>query len=207
MMGKGQAVVTFDGSGSSDPDGAIESHKWDFGDNSTPGAGETVTHGYTSSGAYMVELTVTDNCGATSVDTTEVTIAGPTPPTNGSPTPPPTTEPPDAATLGFCHLVQYGQTLSGIAAFYGVPWQILAEVNGVGMGYFVIAGQGLFIPVSEVQSGPNVYEVQSGDTMNSVAYECGLSRAVLADVNNLDVNAELTPGQGLIIPLWRQVYP
>jgi len=212
MMGKGQAIVNFDGSGSSDSDGAIESYEWDFGDGSVAGSGETVTHGYTSTGSYEARLTVTDNCGATAVDTTAVTISGPTPPANGTgtptATPTPANPPPSgSATFGFCHRVRYGQTLSGIAAFYGVPWRVLAEVNGVPMEYFVVVDQGLFIPMSELQPGPNVYEALPGDTLNSVAFDCGLSRQVLVDVNDLDINANLTPGQQLVIPRWRDVYP
>ncbi len=210
MMGKGQAVVNFDGSGSMDPDGTIESYEWDFGDNSPPASGQMVSHPYGSTGSFEARLTVTDNCGATSEDTADVTIVGPTPPANGTTTPtpaPPPSNPPAGATLGFCHLVQRGQTLSGIAAAYGVPWPTLAEVNGVGPGYFVIAGQGLFIPTSEVQYGPNVYEVQPGDTLSSVAGQCGLTANILATVNNLGPGVGLSPGQLLVIPPWRQVYP
>ena len=210
MIGKGQAVVTFDGSGSSDPDGTIESYEWDFGDGSEPGTGESVIHIYTSPGTYVVELTVVDDCNSISEDTTEVTILGPTPPATGTitPTPMATPQPPsETTTLGFCHLVQPGQTLSGIAAFYGVSWQILAEVNEVSMGYFVIAGQGLFIPTGEILPGSNVYEVQPGDTLDSVAYECGFTRTVLANANNLGPNDSLSPGQHLVIPVWRAVYP
>jgi LysM repeat protein len=71
----------------------------------------------------------------------------------------------------------------------------------------VIAGQGLFIPTSELQYGPNVYEVQSGDTLGSVAGQCGLTTQILAVVNNLDPGANLSPGQMLVIPPWRQIYP
>jgi PKD repeat protein len=80
MMGKGQAVVIFDGSGSTDPDGTIVSYEWEFGDGSSLGSGESVTHGYTSTGSFVVTLTVTDNCDDTAQDTADVTIVGPTPP-------------------------------------------------------------------------------------------------------------------------------
>jgi LysM repeat protein len=209
MMGKGHAVVNLDGSGSMDPDGTIESYEWDFGDNSESATGQTVSHAYTSTGSFVARLTVTDDCGATSEDTADVTIVEPAPPTNGTatPEPPPPANPPAGATLGFCHLVQPGQTLSGIAAAYGVPWPVLAEVNAVSTGYFVIAGQGLFIPISQVQYGPNVYEVQPGDTLRSVAGQCGLTANILATVNNLSPGAGLSPGQMLVIPPRRQVYP
>jgi LysM repeat protein len=219
-MGKGQAIVNFDGSGSTDSDGTIESYEWDFGDNSEPGLGQTVIHGYTSTGSFEAKLTVTDNCGATGEDTAEVTIVGPTPPADGTttPMPSPTNEPvsmpsptnepvPGEATVGFCHLVVRGETLSGIASVYGVSLPTLAEVNAVSVQYFVIANQGLFIPTSQVGNGPNVYEVQPGETLQGVAYKCGLATGTIASVNNLDPGTTLTPGQRLIIPPWRLVNP
>jgi LysM repeat protein len=78
----------------------------------------------------------------------------------------------------------------------------LAEVNGVSPDYFVIAGQGLFIPTGEIVDGPNIYEVQSGDTLNSIAFQCGLSTSRLAGANGLAPGQSLTPGQYLGIPLW-----
>ncbi len=54
--------VSFDGTGSSDPDGAIASYAWDFGDGTT-GSGPKPTHVYRKSGAYLVQLTVTDDSG------------------------------------------------------------------------------------------------------------------------------------------------
>src|SRR5438309_133735 len=54
------ATVTFDGSSSSDPDGAIVSYAWDFGD-STGGSEAMTTHAYPTFGTFNVTLTVTDN--------------------------------------------------------------------------------------------------------------------------------------------------
>jgi PKD repeat protein len=61
--------VTFDGSGSVDPDGTIVSYDWDFGDGGT-GTGVSPTHTYAGAGTYTVTLTVTDNDGATDTATT-----------------------------------------------------------------------------------------------------------------------------------------
>ncbi len=65
--------VTFDGTGSSDPDGTIASYSWDFGDGAT-GSGATPTHTYAAGGTYTVTLTVTDNDGASSTCETTANI-------------------------------------------------------------------------------------------------------------------------------------
>jgi glucose/arabinose dehydrogenase/PKD repeat protein len=75
-------TVSFDGTGSSDPEGKPLTYSWDvngdgtFGDATTP----TVSYTYTLAGVYHPSLRVTDDQGAT--DTTSVTItAGNTAPT------------------------------------------------------------------------------------------------------------------------------
>jgi len=65
--------VAFDASNSSDSDGNIISYAWDFKDGST-GSGQTITHTFSSTGSYNVELTVTDNDGATGSATKNVTV-------------------------------------------------------------------------------------------------------------------------------------
>ncbi|MDH3458376.1 MAG: PKD domain-containing protein, partial [Gemmatimonadota bacterium] len=65
---------TFDGSGSTDPDGTIVSYEWDFGDGAT-GTGVSPSHTYAAAGTYDVTLTVTDNDGATDTQATTATIA------------------------------------------------------------------------------------------------------------------------------------
>ncbi len=66
--------IYFNASDSSDPDGTIETYEWDFGDNTTD-TGETVTHRYSSSGTYAVQLTVTDDSGNTGSTTKTVTVS------------------------------------------------------------------------------------------------------------------------------------
>ena len=65
--------LTFDGTGSSDPDGTIVAYDWDFGDGNT-GTDATPTHTYIADGTYNVSLTVTDDAGETGTDTSTATI-------------------------------------------------------------------------------------------------------------------------------------
>jgi PKD repeat protein len=55
-------TVTFDGSASSDPDGAIARYDWIFGDGDT-GSGRNVNHTFSTRGNYSVKLTAVDNLG------------------------------------------------------------------------------------------------------------------------------------------------
>jgi len=65
--------VFFDGSGSSDSDGSIQTYYWFFDDGSSD-SGVKVSHVYSNAGEYNVTLSVIDNGGATGSDTTLVTV-------------------------------------------------------------------------------------------------------------------------------------
>jgi len=66
-------TVSFDASGSNDPDGSIQSYEWDFGDGTTA-TGQTTTYSYDSPGNYTAELTVTDGNGGTDTDDVNITV-------------------------------------------------------------------------------------------------------------------------------------
>jgi PKD repeat protein len=69
---------TADGAGSTDPDGAVASYAWDFGDGTTA-TGVRADHTYAQGGEYTVTLTVRDDAGATSTATQTVTVSPPAP--------------------------------------------------------------------------------------------------------------------------------
>jgi PKD repeat protein len=74
--------VSFNGSGSSDPDGETLSYAWDLdGDGAfDDSTAANPTHTYTTSGSYTASLRVTDNQGASDTDQVTITV-GNTPPT------------------------------------------------------------------------------------------------------------------------------
>lgn len=79
-------LVTFDGSGSTDPDGKIISWQWDFGDG-TPLTSPTgspddahATHTYRSEGTYKAGLKVVDNSEQVVWTYNEVSVVIPVPP-------------------------------------------------------------------------------------------------------------------------------
>jgi PKD repeat protein len=67
------ADITFNGYGSSDPDGTIVEYQWNLGDGTIIN-GASVTHSYASDGNYTVTLTVTDDNNATNSDQAQVTV-------------------------------------------------------------------------------------------------------------------------------------
>ncbi len=71
-------MVTFNASASYDPDGNITNYKWNFGDgNITNTTDQIITHTYVSTSNYTVNLTVTDDDGATNTDTTTLAVTEP----------------------------------------------------------------------------------------------------------------------------------
>jgi len=81
--GTAPLTVTFDGSGSTDPDGTVTSWAWSFGDGAF-GTGPSTAHPYSTAGTYTAFLTVTDDSGASSTTTGSIVVNGlaPAAPTN-----------------------------------------------------------------------------------------------------------------------------
>lgn len=68
-------ATSVNGGCSTDSDGTIASHSWNWGDATAAGSGVTASHTYAAAGTYTVTLTVTDNLGATGTTSQSVTVA------------------------------------------------------------------------------------------------------------------------------------
>lgn len=102
-------ACTFDGSASTDPEGPIQSHVWDFGDGAT-GAGATTAHTYAAAGTFTVTLTVRDSENATGVTSQPVTV---------------TAQPPAIAADSFTRTVTGGWGTSDS----GGPWSVTGDLT------------------------------------------------------------------------------
>lgn len=73
-------TITFNASGSIDPDGYLIGYRWDWTNDGTWDtawlSSPYATHSYSSTGTYVVNIEVKDNDGATDTDLTSVTIPG-----------------------------------------------------------------------------------------------------------------------------------
>ena len=74
---------TFDAGNSVDSDGTIVSYGWDFGDGSSA-MGQTTNRTFAADGSYAVTLSITDNFGASSSTTQQVSVSAATQPSDGS---------------------------------------------------------------------------------------------------------------------------
>ena len=116
------------------------------------------------------------------------------------------------------HVVRPGQTLSGIAAMYGVSTWSLANANGIWNWNYVYVGQVLVIPYGGYPTYVRYYYptyptyyyprptygcyywVRYGDTMSSIAARYGGDPWAIARANGIYNLNWIYAGQRLLIP-------
>lgn len=93
------------------------------------------------------------------------------------------------------HIVSAGETLSGVAAEYGISVQNLAADNGVGVSEQLVTGQALAVLIPEI-----VHTVARGETLASIARSYGTTAIQLLR-NNFILGGlnRVTVGQQLVI--------
>ena len=91
------------------------------------------------------------------------------------------------ATSANVYVVQYGDTLSGIAAKFGTTYQHLAEINGIADPNVIYVGQEIVINGEPVANTSNevYYTIQDGDTLSGIAERNGTSYQYLAYLNGI----------------------
>ncbi|MFM7174365.1 MAG: LysM peptidoglycan-binding domain-containing protein, partial [Caldilinea sp.] len=103
------------------------------------------------------------------------------------------------------HTVRYGETLSGIAAHYGVSLHALMQANQIWNPNHLYAGQRLCIPGYTPNHGAgcacsNWHVVRHGETLSGIASWYGVSVHALASCNNIWNWNHITAGTQLCIP-------
>ncbi|MBC7242448.1 MAG: LysM peptidoglycan-binding domain-containing protein, partial [Anaerolineae bacterium] len=102
------------------------------------------------------------------------------------------------------HIVQAGETLSSIAARYGVSAQALAQANQLTNRDWIYVGQRLRIPsqgTSASAGEPAGYHVVSyGESLTAIAWKYGVSVEDLVRANGLPNPNFVFAGQRLVIP-------
>ena len=110
------------------------------------------------------------------------------------------------------HIVQAGESLSAIAARYGVSLQALITTNNIANPNHIFVGQRLRIPTGQQQPSPaqpgaaqpsgcsQTHNVVAGETLSGLAVQYGVTIQSLAQANNTSVTSFVFIGQQLCIP-------
>lgn len=93
------------------------------------------------------------------------------------------------------HVVQSGETLSGIASKYNTSYQSLASLNGLTNPNLIYVGQQLKVKGSVASN--RIYTVQVGETLSGIANKLGATYQVLAQKNGLSNPDLIYPNQQL----------
>lgn len=114
------------------------------------------------------------------------------------PTPPPYQPPTPPGVVAY-YTVRPGDTLSGIARWFGTTWTSIASANGIWNPNHIYSGQVLAIPRQ-----PTVYNytVQYGDTLARIATRYGTTWSAIASYNGLYNPNHIWAGMHLRIPVY-----
>lgn len=93
------------------------------------------------------------------------------------------------------HVVEPGQTLSGIARAYSVTPETIVQANQIEDLPYLVVGQALVIPIAG-----RYHWVQPGESFYSIGQRYGVAPAELARINGIPLTAPLSVGLRLYIP-------
>ena len=104
--------------------------------------------------------------------------------------------------------VRAGDTITSVSDHFGIPTPLLLSLNGLSWNSILHEGQVVRLtatPSKQRGMAPprvadNQYEVEPGDSLQSVAERLGMSVQALASANNLDPLGAVAPGDVLTLP-------
>ena len=106
------------------------------------------------------------------------------------------------------YTVRQGDTVSGIAARFGLSAQEVLVRNGLGWNTIIHPGQTLHLASTPAvraastrsTSSTGSYHVKQGDTVSGIASRVGVSTTALLSANKLSMRSVIYPGQTLRVP-------
>lgn len=166
----------------------------------------------TATAVPVIEVTPSATQPSAAATPTPSPTATPTPSPTPTPTPPAATSTPSPAVADASgpttHVVLPGETLTTIAASYGVSVQAIMDVNGITNPDHIEVGQQLFIPTQGATASaptptPNprtTYTVQPGDTLYAISQRFGVTVDALMAANGMTDRSYVAAGTVLVIP-------
>ncbi|KAA8698339.1 LysM peptidoglycan-binding domain-containing protein, partial [Lactococcus lactis] len=95
------------------------------------------------------------------------------------------------------HIVQSGDTLSGIASNWGTNWQELARQNSLSNPNMIYIGQVIHFTGGQSGATARTYTVRSGDNLSSIASRLGTTVQSLVSMNSISNPNLIYAGQTL----------
>jgi len=174
-FGNANQAIAFNGTSSTAPPNQALTYVWNFGDGTANSTGASPSHTYTVAGNYTVELTVTDNAGASDSTTVGVQVL-----------------PAPTANAGGPYAGTVGQTITfNGAASAAPPGQSLAYVWNFGDGN---SSAELSSPTTtHTYSNPGTYTISLTVTDDS------------GGRNSANTTATISPSGGSVVPAARNV--
>ena len=112
------------------------------------------------------------------------------------------------ATQAGSYSVKAGDSLSAIAARYGMSYETLARLNNISNPNRIYVGQTLNLGTSgytshhyaaSSSSNGGSYTIQAGDTLSAIAARYGMSYETLARLNNISDPNRIVAGQRIVL--------
>ena len=131
-----------------------------------------------------------------------------------SPVGTPTPSPSASNQAGANHVVQWGDTLSGIARRNGVSLSSLLGANQLSLTSMILPGMSLRVPggtsataspspsasPSSTSGSGSTYSVRAGDTLSGIAARHRVSLGALLRTNSMSTTSLILPGMRLMLP-------